>query len=33
MTLEERQQTLDGLINERLIVQAAEKDGIKIMDS
>lgn len=33
MTLEERQQTLDGLINERLIVQAAEKDGIKITDS
>ena len=33
MTVEERQQTLDGLINERLIVQAAEKDGIKIMDS
>lgn len=33
MTFEERQQTLDGLINERLIVQAAEKDGIKIMDS
>ena len=33
MTVQERQQTLDGLINERLIVQAAEKDGIKIMDS
>lgn len=33
MTFEERRQTLDGLINERLIVQAAEKDGIKIMDS
>jgi hypothetical protein len=33
MTFEERKQTLDGLINERLIVQAAEKDGIKIMDS
>ena len=33
MTFAERQQTLDGLINERLIVQAAEKDGIKIMDS
>ena len=33
MTFAERQQILDGLINERLIVQAAEKDGIKIMDS
>ena len=33
MTVQERQQTLDGLINERLIVQAAEKDGIKITDS
>ena len=33
MTVEERQHVLDGLINERLIVQAAEKDGIKIMDS
>lgn len=33
MTVEERKQTLDGLINEKLIVQAAEKDGIKIMDS
>lgn len=33
MTFEERQQTLDGLVNEHLIVQAAEKDGIKIMDS
>lgn len=33
MTFEERKQTLDGLINERLIVQAAEKDGVKIMDS
>ena len=33
MTIDERKQTLDGLINERLIVQAAEKDGIKIMDS
>lgn len=33
MTVEERKQTLDGLINEKLIVQAAERDGIKIMDS
>ena len=33
MTVPERQQTLDGLINGRLIVQAAEKDAIKIMDS
>lgn len=33
MTFEERKQTLDGLINERLIVQAAEKEGIKITDS
>lgn len=33
MTVEERKQTLDGLINEKLIVQAAEKNGIKIMDS
>ena len=33
MTFEERKQTLDGLINEYLIVQAAEKEGLKIMDS
>ena len=33
MTFEERKQVLDGLINERLIVQAAEKDGIKPTDS
>lgn len=33
MTFEERKQTLDGLINECLIVQAAEKEGIKITDS
>lgn len=33
MTVEERKQTLDVLINERLIVQAAEKEGIKITDS
>ena len=32
-TFEERKQVLDSLIDERLIVQAAEKDGIKIMDS
>ncbi len=33
MTFEERKHTLDGLINEYLVVQAAEKDGIKVMDS
>ncbi len=33
MTFEERKHTLDGLINEYLIVQAAEKDGVKVMDS
>ena len=33
MTVEERKQVLDGLINERLIAQAAEKDGIKFTDS
>ena len=33
MTFEERKHVLDGLINERLIVQAAEKDGIKPTDS
>lgn len=33
MTVEERKQVLDTLINERLVVQAAEKDGLKITDS
>lgn len=33
MTVDERKQVLDTLINERLVVQAAEKDGIKIADS
>lgn len=33
MTLDERKKVLDTLINERLVVQAAEKEGIKITDS
>lgn len=33
MTLDERKKVLDVIINERLVVQAAEKDGIKIPDS
>jgi len=33
MTVEERKQVLDGLIDERLIVQAAEKDGMRVSDS
>ncbi len=33
MSFEERKQTLDGLINEYLVVQAAEKEGIRVMDS
>lgn len=33
MTLDDRKQVLDMLINERLVVQAAEKDGLKISDS
>jgi parvulin-like peptidyl-prolyl isomerase len=33
MTLDERKQVLDVLINERLLVQAAEKEGVKVSDS
>ncbi len=33
MTVDERKKVLDTLINERLVVQAAEKDGIKVNDS
>ena len=33
LSLEERRQVLDGIINERLLRQAAEKEGIKIPDS
>lgn len=33
MTLDDRKQVLDMLINERLVVQAAERDGLKISDS
>jgi parvulin-like peptidyl-prolyl isomerase len=33
MTIEEKKKVLDTLINERLVVQAAEKEGIKVNDS
>ncbi|MGP1595264.1 MAG: MOSP complex formation periplasmic protein, TDE1658 family [Treponema sp.] len=33
MSIEERKQTLDILINERIVFQASERDGIKITDS
>lgn len=33
LTLEEKRKVLDGIINERLLRQAAEKEGIKIADS
>lgn len=33
MTLDERKKVIDLLINEKLVVQAAEKDGIKVADS
>lgn len=33
MTLDERKKVLDTIINERLVVQAAEKDGVKVADS
>jgi len=33
MTLDERKKVLDVIINERLVVQAADKDGIKVPDS
>jgi len=33
MTLDERKKVLDTLINERLVVQAADRDGVKVSDS
>jgi len=33
MTVDERKKVLDTLINEKLVVQAAERDGIKVADS
>ncbi len=33
LSVEERRKVLDGIINERLLRQAAEKEGIKIADS
>ena len=33
MTVDERRKVLDTLINEHLVVQAAERDGIKVTDS
>jgi parvulin-like peptidyl-prolyl isomerase len=33
MTLDEKKKVLDTLINERLVVQAADRDGIKVTDS
>lgn len=33
LSIEERRKVLDGIINERLLRQAAEKEGIKIPDS
>lgn len=33
MTLDERKKVLDTIINERLVVQAAEKEGMRIPDS
>lgn len=33
MTVAERKQVLDTIINERLVVQASERDGIKVADS
>ncbi len=33
MNLDEKKKVLDTLINERLVVQAADKDGIKVTDS
>lgn len=33
MTLDERKKVLDTLINEKLVVQAAERDGIRVSDS
>jgi parvulin-like peptidyl-prolyl isomerase len=33
MTIDEKKKVLDTLINERLVVQAADKEGIKVSDS
>lgn len=33
MTVDEKKKVLDTIINERLVVQAAEKEGVKIADS
>ena len=33
MTLDERKKVLDTIINERLVVQAAEKEGLRVPDS
>ncbi len=33
MNLDEKKKVLDTLINERLVVQAADKDGVKVTDS
>lgn len=33
MTIEEKKKVLDTIINERLVVQAAEKEGLKVSDS
>ncbi len=33
MTLDERKKVLDTLINERLVVQAAEKEGVRLTDT
>lgn len=33
LSIEERRKVLDGIVNERLLRQAAEKEGIKITDS
>jgi parvulin-like peptidyl-prolyl isomerase len=33
MTLDERKKVLDSIVNERLVVQAAERDGIKVTDA
>lgn len=33
MTLDERKKVLDTMINERLVVQAADRDGVKVSDA
>jgi parvulin-like peptidyl-prolyl isomerase len=33
MTVDERKKVLDTIINERLVVQAADRDGVKVTDS